>query len=41
MVKKPTVTAAPEVVDSVEAFEAKLAQVREAQKVFALHARAG
>ena len=37
MVKKPTVTAAPEVVDSVEAFEAKLAQVREAQKVFATY----
>ena len=37
MVKKPTVTAAPEVVDSFEAFEAKLAQVREAQKVFATY----
>ena len=37
MVKKPTATAAPEVIDSVDALEAKLAQMREAQKVFATY----
>ena len=37
MVKKPTVPAAPEVVDSVDALEAKLAHMREAQKVFATY----
>ena len=35
MVKKPT--AAPEVIDSVDALEAKLAHMREAQKVFATY----
>ena len=35
MAKKPTVEAAPAIVDSIEAFEAKLASMREAQKVFA------
>ena len=37
MVKKPTAAAAPEVIDSVDALEAKLAQMREAQKVFATY----
>ncbi len=34
MAKKPTVTAAPEVVDSIESLEAKLAHMREAQGIF-------
>ena len=37
MAKKPTVEAAPAIVDSIEAFEAKLASMREAQKVFATY----
>lgn len=37
MVKKPTAAAAPEVIDSVDALEAKLAKMREAQKVFATY----
>ncbi len=35
MAKKPTVEAAPAIVDSIESLEAKLARMREAQKVFA------
>ena len=35
MAKKPTVAATPEVVDSIDSLEAKLAQMRAAQKVFA------
>lgn len=37
MVKKPTAPVAPEVVDTVDALEAKLACMREAQKVFATY----
>ena len=37
MAKKPTGTQAPEIVDSLEAFEAKLARVRAAQKVYATY----
>ena len=37
MVKKNAVAAAPEVIDSVDALEAKLAHMREAQKVFATY----
>ena len=37
MARKPKVTQAPEVVDSLEAFEAKLARVRAAQKIYATY----
>ena len=37
MAKKPTTDAAPEIVDNIDALEAKLARMREAQKVFATY----
>ena len=39
MAKKPTVAAAPEIVDSIESLEAKLAQMREAQGIFATYSQ--
>ena len=37
MAKKPTTDATPEIVDNIDALEAKLARMREAQKVFATY----
>ena len=39
MAKKPTVAAAPEIVDSIESLEAKLAHMREAQGIFATYSQ--
>ena len=39
MAKKPTVAAAPEVVDSIESLEAKLELMREAQGIFATYSQ--
>ena len=39
MAKKPSVAATPEVVDSIESLEAKLAQMREAQGIFATYSQ--
>ena len=37
MAKKETTTAVPEIIDTVEALTAKMAAMREAQKVFATY----